>query len=124
MHDIQEVAIPPSHNDVAIGSQYPHGAVPSSTTRSPGLWVTRPSRGDRLRSMRSFLKEESNKSLRANKYFILLIAIQIAIVEAARTAALGQVAVQYGDDGMVEQIWLFRYEQEYVGHAACKTYLD
>jgi hypothetical protein len=74
--------------------------------------------------MRSFLKEESNKSLRANKYFILLIAIQIAIVEAARTAALGQVAVQYGDDGMVEQIWLFRYEQEYVGHAACKTYLD
>ena len=53
-----------------------------------------------------------------------MIAIQIAIVEAARTAALGQVAVQYGDDGMVEQIWLFRYEQEYVGHAACKTYLD
>jgi hypothetical protein len=25
---------------------------------------------------------------------------------------------------MVEQIWLFRYEQEHVGHAAFETYLD
>jgi hypothetical protein len=34
----------------------------------------------------------------------------MVVVKDPRTAALGQVAVKYEDDGTVERIWLFRYE--------------